>query len=1700
MTEQNETSEDQNLLLFHDVYDSPAKSDASSVDIYDDLDMSAFAENPLECSTPPKDCLDLYEELLTEEGNAKEASFKDLNADYAKSQTKLKELITKLKEMQSQNASLQNENQCLKKNISALIKTARVEITRKDEEIDRLQRSTKFQNRMPNTPLLNRPKTDPRETKSVDTGASNVETTGKSDPKLQDKLKSTTCNVTPRNMPEKETHLDSQEMSLKIPYVKLLNENLNVNLRTQVSESKSEAEEKKIRKEKEIYHKDNIRKDRKEEHKNSSAANEKINAQSKSKSYGPTSNPRSQGCQESTNAKSVSYEVDSRKHCTWDKHSATKERVQLRDENRSKDKSLKASQRSPCKRESIGYENSKKIELRHRTDEREENELRRSKRKNLSYIHNESVDKSAKSGINEKQRNVDIVRREKRPSNYSKDLRSGSSGSKEEKTPTSRNEENDRKLHKSARSERDKKKDERKSFHDNKDGNKHAKNDRREHKEYSEREKKTVSPLKQGRSTNRTEEQFIRTESRKKISKNKDITDQNEDTSNKDLKLSFMETLNLTLSPMKNQPGCESDERMDKVPVLVECCVSAVSEAGNKTDTSPQAHVQISSIEQEKSLPTHSDNTKQTDTVADAVALDKATPPDLGDMKQTDLTVNANLSEKGTLTNTFQKLVSINSQHASEDVLGTPAVCLLESKLTGNPETNAPLLKTILPIADLESVSNDSFETDEMETRSAVDMSDAIELDSFIEIDRCSGSESSAPNSDDNNNVQNEPCPAGANLPDASSQKPNINETTKEISSNNSTDSCCVSVSEELNKENCHPEAKTELNSKKDSCPQLAIYEVEEGEIVSDNEEDTEPSEPPNLIKNTAQQYAVEQEKRYTSPRKQKKQIGSLVKPKRAISPPRQGASKCKKIKNDKALKLTNLSSKKPNTDSCLEGILNIVQPSTIQDIFQMLRVIRKHIRKKYMKFKIQFSVRQFHTVIEKANLYFLTLVKTIDWSQVCSSSDSLQKNLCKCIDSKLKWLKKNAIVDRIFEQRLIDMKKKLWKFVEDQLDSLFDKLKTMLTKLCNKAKSECNIDETNLKKNAAVHIGKSSRVKSCKKSRSISKFSTPKSCVKTAKPVMPCETHVSSDKIHIVKKLSCLKEGGNESAANGNDSLKNIEVGMNTSPESEISGKIGSESLKCHTDSSSLSFNLVNDDHMGEIFKSLLHISDPLDKIKPLEENLWICKTPEKPNPSKKCEGGNFLTEDTTPIKESEQRSSLWLLSPENSGSFSRLDTLPNPDVLDESCMLEIPTCTSYSKSNILSSEENTRSYSSILVEDLAVSLTVPSPLKSDSHLSFLRPDAEYILEEVVVTCNSEDAIIEGEDATEQDIHLTLDSDNSSSCSLMDPNETSSFQYHPSEPMQAVIMEKSNDHFIVKIRRAVSTASPTSEFSISEDIAVDDGHKVQTDTSNKVAQDGSNLTHGENETVSFNEPQTEDLSKTTDSKICKQPLQSITSDTTDGLLKLPEPFCDIAPPETISDTKADLSCQKETAQCGENMAKPTETIEDTHLKGKDQSHLSITVVDREKSVKKNTKKRSKTFKHEPLAKRTRTECLLLNEKTKRRSRRSNKQTHKSLLLATERSCKKHKRSASEGGVPVCVSSNSPNSLSAKNIIKKKGEVVESWTREEDRAILLDCQKQGPNEKTFVSLSAKMNKYPYQIEERFRQLMKLFKKCRRSTS
>ncbi|KAM6297651.1 CASP8-associated protein 2-like, partial [Podargus strigoides] len=274
-----------------------------------------------------------------------------------------------------------------------------------------------------------------------------------------------------------------------------------------------------------------------------------------------------------------------------------------------------------------------------------------------------------------------------------------------------------------------------------------------------------------------------------------------------------------------------------------------------------------------------------------------------------------------------------------------------------------------------------------------------------------------------------------------------------------------------------------------------------------------------------------------------------------------------------------------------------------------MLRAKRKQMRKSYMKFKVHFPVQHFHRIIESGIINFTSLIKYLNFSKMCTLGETLKLNICDIIESKLKQVKKNGIVDRLFQQQVADMKKQLWKFVDEQLDYLFEDL---------------------------------------------------------------------------------------------------------------------SYELLTDQQASSLTFSLVSDAQMGEIFKSLLQGSDLLEKNgATIDKNEWEFRTP---------------------------------------------------------CV------------------------SSILLEVLAVSSSIPSPLKSDAHLSFLNPEnnSSSAPEGVLSAHYSEDALLEEEDATEQDIHLALESDNSSSKSSCSSSWTSrpvapGFQCRPSLPMQAVIMEKSNDHFIVK-------------------------------------------------------------------------------------------------------------------------------------------------------------------------------------------------------------------------------------------------------------------------------------------------------------
>ncbi|XP_053317175.1 CASP8-associated protein 2 [Spea bombifrons] len=1453
-------------------------------------------------------------------------------------------------------------------------------------------------------------------------------------------------------------------------------ESLDSSLQKEVSESHLNAGEKKPRKEKDTDNRDGDLKGRKEERQQvTSLENEIRNFDLGGKLNQSSSNHgKNEGDQESKGTKSDgNHETGNKIYFNssgYEKSSSTRGKTQLRDQPHPKDKLKNKHEKSPQKRDSKGYERCRETEYRRSATGKEDNQPRRSKR-TIPFPKEETSHKSVKCDLNDSRNRNDLGRKEKRTSDYNKDLRSTYN---KESRCFSKNEMSTSKNGKQTRDDKstksDRRHDEKRRSRDDRDAS------RRERKGPTEKERLiSQSPNKK---RNKVDSCSAEQESPSTLSNGKTNAEK-KPPCEQDTKLSFMETLNLTLSPAKKKSQCEVEHGSKNVSESnVECTIVAAEDV-------------VSSE------------------VFDCLenAGEKKTLSNLRATKEIDST---------TITETQE--LQVGGVHIEEPL------SLCESIRTVDPITclqelppalilkhiNATPIKKVPPEVFL---ADDliSLSSDEMETHSCVDGSDIGELESFIEIDKCSGSESPNESNPDKDIVQTEICQDQAMLaeqiPDpaagtTSNLEPNTNENLKDADTSHQ----CMSLSKELNKENCQPANKADTDSGNDWLV-ISSDEVEEGEIISDNE-DAFKSE--KTLESSEKNNSAEEVNIIHSQVTCTREMSSLTDANGVVSKtPPASKEKAKIRTKTKLIPLPNSTSRKQKP--CLEGIVQIVKPSTVLDVLLMSRVIRKHIRTKYMKFKMQVSVRQFHSVIEHGTLYFLELMKTIDWSTLCSSPDRVKKCACKYIESKMKRVKKNGIVDRIFEQRLEDMKKKLWKFVDEQLDCLFDKLKAMLTRLCDKVKQQRD-DSTNLltsettanPKVFSVLVNdphKTSKNKKKNLSQLSKKMLRHGTCLRQEQHELPYGSKGYATKHpNVSNKLTHPKKGGAVSPVS--DTRPAIALGKNVNANHAAKhSHISNKSLSLKPDrsiqnTSELSFSLLSDDHMGELFKSLLHHSDHLVPNNILDEDIFICISPEKNNSLQKSENVNLSTELTTPT----QSFASWPpVFPSQSKTFSRFDHFLHPDVLDESCMLEIPNSASSVK-NIPSSEERTKSFTSILLEDLAVSLTVPSPLKSDSHLSFLREASapETVLGEILDPLCIEDALLE-EDATEQDIHLTLDSENSSSCSLPDTNDTpSTFQCHPSEPMQAVVMEKSNDHFIVKIRRAVSN-SPNAECSSTEDASIATTHLAQPEVKTL-----SNVSCNSNEGESGSDLLGEGVGcqsemymrgnggNKTSEEILGQPSFSNETRSVNALEAVTKLLEGLNASCTTTATDVNTSC--DTVKHSTGSVKEVDVCSgNTNVDplGEEASNLCIA----EDTGPTVVKKRKNVAKEESLPKRQKGSSHQDSETERSKSRRIDK-TDANTSLDAEKCSGKHNRSSSDD--LTCMSS--PSNLSAKNIIKKKGEVIVSWTREEDRTILLECQKLGPNEKTFEFLSLKMNKLPFQIEERFRQLLKLFKKSKHAKS
>ncbi|XP_044101467.1 CASP8-associated protein 2 isoform X2 [Neovison vison] len=1957
----------------YDVFSaSPLKNnDEGSLDIYAGLD-SAVSDIASKSCVLSRNCLDLYEEILTEEGTAKEATYNDLQVEYGKCQLQMKELMKKFKEIQTQNFSLKNENQSLKKNISALIKTARVEINRKDEEINNLhQRLSEFSH------FRNNHKTariaDIVKTKDLKSRSPHLDDCSKTDLRVKSDVSKDGHHSTSLPNPEKEGKLYCEKKStLYLPpsVEKHCTNGIWSRSHYQVGEGISSEDNRRGRKD--IRHSQYSRgTDRIWKDLNTSCGDgEPRNIETSQRLQGrPEKYGKGEPKAESKNSKfksntDLDYKNE-RISSSWEKETF-RERSYTRMDSQSDKKLERQSERSQnTNRKELKSQDKeeRKADQKSKSVVKDQDHWRRSERASLPHSKSEikSSHNSSKYHLEERRGREDC-KRDRGVSNHSfQEGRCPSflSSSRIHKHIDSKEVDAVHQWENTPlKAERHRTEDKRKRERESKEESRHIRSEKRtptEHLQKTNKEiKKTTTDLKRQNEPKSDKGEVSNTDvsqgtDNKELVIKADIGPN--ETKNKDLKLSFMEKLNLTLSPAKKQPVSQDNHHnITSIPKSsgicdLEClvhattvtCVSSVNEhtteetesklSEPKDALSAVSEVRTSNperkIEEENSLLVKSDeNTvdcdvpichtetsfsapvemKQTESMFPSPAEkeqtindNKAAVPIVVDILQTNVSQNFGLeldTKKNDDVNScvsggmeMKEAFSIEVAESSDSIL-QPSVeetgilpialsedgnCKFEPSLVDTPlvESKSCRLEPSSPKGTLES----SLQQTEL-------------MDNKMEI----GETNSVYNDDENSVLSIDlnhlrPIPEAIsplNSPvrpvakvlrlESPSQVPLCNNSHKDIFPPNSAQSTSKSKSD-LNKENQKPICKSDKFTDTDSHKNSSLDELEEGEIISDNEK-SKPQK--SFEKSVIPRTSAEVQNTKTSPgsRKSTLHLGKETRKTSSIKI-HQTKSKWNKRRSESSRSSKTEKKDKTMSTSSLEKIVPIIAaPSSVREIMHMLRMIRKHVRKNYMKFKVKFSLMQFHRIIESATLSFTSLIKHLDLSKISKSMATLQNNLCDVIESKLKQVKKNGIVDRLFEQQLPDMKKKLWKFVDEQLDYLFAKLKKILVKFCDSINFGSDSDEgkrEKLNKEKAQYSNGQKGNVDCS-SKEMLKEKSPKSeGSANCKSLPGCkkseEKHQDPNNFNINTAKRDIKKSCNTSL----DNIKNSQseehslepnrpgtpkpgrTEGNTIEDTQTSQHAAlkperSFEILTEQQASSLTFNLVSDAQMGEIFKSLLQGSDLLDNsVNCNEKSEWELKTPEKQLlESLKCESIPACTTDelvsgvVSPCPKMISDDNWSLLSSEKGPSLSSGLSLPvHPDVLDESCMFDVSTNIALSKDNVCSSEKSKPCISSILLEDLAVSLTVPSPLKSDGHLSFLKPEvlSSSTPEEVISAHFSEDALLEEEDASEQDIHLALESDNSSSKSSCSSSWTSrsvapGFQYHPNLPMHAVIMEKSNDHFIVKIRRAAPSTSPSLKQNAVADESLASLPGVEKDADKAAEKDYVSCQNGVFKSAEeLNSDNNVDSNKSAhEEQDCMIETQvpdiyeflkdasgkvGHSNEVTDECFKLhqvwepkvPESIEELPPMEEISHSVEDhlpntyidltkdsvtetknlgefievtvlnidqLGCSEgsldQSAQILDEMQPDTvdafiDLTQDVSSESKNEGNCPALAVEHfECQVicvdEDNCKEEKVQVADKPL------ECIVeetyidltseppsshevkkddlksepasnsdvsvlpgaLDNAPKKRKNlsdlnHSNKKQRKETDLSSRENTKKitqdsgengeaHRKKANKKKDPAvskepsssspgikdlsAASATSPKSLSAKNVIKKKGEIIVLWTRNDDREILLECQKRGPSLKTFSYLAAKLNKDPYQVSERFQQLMKLFEKSK----
>ncbi|XP_059898332.1 CASP8-associated protein 2 [Gadus macrocephalus] len=786
-------------------------------------------------------------------------------------------------------------------------------------------------------------------------------------------------------------------------------------------------------------------------------------------------------------------------------------------------------------------------------------------------------------------------------------------------------------------------------------------------------------------------------------------------------------------------------------------------------------------------------------------------------------------------------------------------------------------------------------------------------------------------------------------------------------------------------------------------------------------------------------------------------------------------------------------------------------------EVMDALKTVRLQIRKKYMKLHKVFPKKSFYAMMDHFQQSFVEYVENAAFGGISGQAGPLKARLRKLVASVFVKVMNNGIVNRIFDQQAANLKRRLWDFVEVQLDYLFLDIEKALDTFCTPAETPPPAGEEppavrpkngKIPKKSPV---RASPVRASPKRSGSPKQTRPQRRIKPG-PVVPARTGLGRGKdIRII----CTERRDADAA-----------LPPRGAPLSPDRGQRGGSLLLSHgaqdrsdydilteQQASSLTFNLVRDTQMGEIFKCLMQGSDLLDASGAGggDHTSWSLSTPRKegapgdsllglPSPSKFLSPSKFASPGkfATPTKFVTSPSRLagaWagLLSPGRLCSPQpKLLRMPlHPSMFDESCLLELP-----SGSGAAAAAQ--RSYA-LLAEDLAVSLTVPSPLKSDGHLSFLQPprtlDMMSTPESVISAHFGEDALLDGEDAWEQqDLHLALDTDHSDSSRCSSGASTPAaaagagaspasmlFQFKPHLPMQAEVMERSNDHFVIKIRQFAAadvTLTTDDEATPTGDEATPTGDDSLSRTLTEEAEPSAPTRAEPVPRALFLEKSFAKPPRLLP-KRQKAPPPEETAPADPGTpQKEAEPGVE-GPPSRPPDSASSADEMEESTASEGRLA-----IVEDGSGGSTPARGARGAAGRKRRSHQQQKKTS--------AKRARKEE---EEGGRGRGRRS-----KPVAAAAANPRVREPRGAKRSGGAGSPPKTPPSGLSAKNLVKKKGEVVVAWTREEDRSILLDLKTKGPSRETFSVLSEKLHKTSAQIAERFSQLMKLFKKQEKRTS